>query len=440
MSKSIAGFSKLSKSKKIDWIVETYFSNTEDAKSVLKQYWNSNEKLQQLHDEFIENTITNYYLPLGVAPNFLINNKIYTIPMAIEESSVVAAASKAAKFWMDRGGFKTTVISTTKIGQVHFMYHGNPETLKNYFNYIKPQLISDAKPITKNMEKRGGGILDIELRDKTNAIEGYYQLHASFETLDAMGANFINSCLEQFAKTFKNEALTFDAFTDEDKNIQIIMSILSNYVPECLVRAEVSCKVEDLSDDASIPSEEFANKFVQAVKIAEIEPYRAVTHNKGIMNGIDAVVLATGNDFRAIEACVHAYASKNGSYSSLSHAKIENGIFTFWMEIPLALGTVGGLTGLHPLVKLSLELLHHPSAKELMEIVAVAGLAQNFAALRSLTTTGIQQGHMKMHLMNILNQFEATTTEKETLIEYFKNHIVSHSAVVDAIKNLRSKN
>jgi hydroxymethylglutaryl-CoA reductase len=249
-----------------------------------------------------------------------------------------------------------------------------------------------------------------------------------------------NSCLEQFAKTFKTEALTFDAFTAEEKNIQIIMSILSNYVPECLVRAEVSCKVEDLSDDAAIPSEEFANKFVQAVKIAEIEPYRAVTHNKGIMNGIDAVVLATGNDFRAIEACAHAYASKNGSYSSLSHAKIENNIFTFWMEIPLALGTVGGLTGLHPLVKLSLELLHHPSAKELMEIVAVAGLAQNFAALRSLTTTGIQQGHMKMHLMNILNQFEATATEKETLVNYFKNNTVSHSAVVDAIQELRSKN
>lgn len=440
MSKTIAGFSKLSKSKKIDWIVETYFSNAEEAKFILKQYWNSNEKIQQLHDEFIENTITNYYLPLGVAPNFLINNKVYTIPMAIEESSVVAAASKAAKFWMGRGGFKTTVISTTKIGQVHFMYHGNSETLKNYFNYIKPQLIANAKPITKNMEKRGGGILDIELRDKTKDINGYYQLHASFETVNAMGANFINSCLEQFAKTFKTEALTFDAFTAEEKNIQIIMSILSNYVPECLVRAEVSCKVEDLSDDAAIPSEEFANKFVQAVKIAEIEPYRAVTHNKGIMNGIDAVVLATGNDFRAIEACAHAYASKNGTYSSLSHAKIENGIFTFWMEIPLALGTVGGLTGLHPLVKLSLELLHHPSAKELMEIVAVAGLAQNFAALRSLTTTGIQQGHMKMHLMNILNQFEATATEKETLVNYFKNNTVSHSAVVDAIQELRSKN
>lgn len=440
MSASISGFSKLSKSKKIDWIVDTYFSNTEDAKRILKQYWNSNDKLQQLHDEFVENTITNYYLPLGVAPNFLINGKLYTIPMAIEESSVVAAASKSAKFWMDRGGFKAHVISTTKIGQVHFMYQGNPETLKNYFKHIKPQLIEAAKPITKNMEKRGGGIVDIELRDKTQDITGYYQLHAQFETQDAMGANFINSCLEQFAKTFKDEALNFDAFTAEESDIQIVMSILSNYVPDCLVRAEVSCKVEDLTDDKTISAEEFASKFIQAVNIAEVEPFRAVTHNKGIMNGIDAVVLATGNDFRAVEAGVHAYASRNGRYSSLSHAKIEHGIFTFWMEIPLALGTIGGLTGLHPLVKLSLELLHNPTAKELMQIVAVAGLAQNFAALRSLTTTGIQQGHMKMHLMNILNQFEATEAEKTTLVEYFKTQVVTHSAVVEAIHQLRIKN
>ncbi len=440
MSKTISGFSKLSKSKKIDWIVNTYFSNTEEAKRILKQYWNNNETLQQLHDEFIENTVTNYYLPLGVAPNFLINNTLYTIPMAIEESSVVAAASKAAKFWLDRGGFKTKVISTTKIGQVHFMYHGDFKKLQSFFNHVKLILIKDAKPITKNMEARGGGIIDIELRDKTEDIKGYYQLHASFETLDAMGANFINSCLEQFAKTFKNEALLFEDFSEEEKQIQIVMSILSNYVPDCLVRAEVSCKVEDLSDNDLISGEDFATKFVQAVNIAEIEPYRAVTHNKGIMNGIDAVILATGNDFRAVEAGVHAYASRHGKYGSLTHAKIEDGIFTFWTEIPLALGTVGGLTNLHPLVKLALELLHKPSAKELMQIVAVAGLAQNFAALRSLTTTGIQQGHMKMHLMNILNQFEANEEEKHTLTEYFKTNTVTHSAVVEAIKELRVKN
>lgn len=437
MSKTISGFSKLSKSKKIDWIVDSYFTNKTSAKHILKQYWNTDDKLQQLHDEFIENTISNFYLPLGVAPNFLINGKLYTIPMAIEESSVVAAASKAAKYWYDRGGFKTSVISTTKIGQVHFIYSGNKDRLNTYFNSIKLQLIKDAKPITQNMEKRGGGILDIELRDKTDAITGYYQLHATFDTQDAMGANFINSCLESFAKTFKINARLFDAFTTDERDIQIVMSILSNYVPDCLVRVEVSCAIDDLKGDDITSPQLFAEKFVQAITIAEIEPFRAVTHNKGIMNGIDAVVLATGNDFRAVEAGVHAYASRNGSYSSLTHASIENGVFKFWMEIPLALGTVGGLTGLHPLVKLSLELLHKPSAKELMQIVAVAGLAQNFAAIRSLTTTGIQQGHMKMHLMNILNQFEASPEEKIKLVDYFKTHAVTHNAVVEAIENLR---
>ena len=156
------------------------------------------------------------------------------------------------------------------------------------------------------------------------------------------------------------------------------------------------------------------------------------------MNGVDSVVLATGNDFRAVEAGVHAYAARSGSYSSLTHASIENGMFKFWIELPLALGTVGGLTGLHPMVKTALELLGNPSAKELMEIVAVAGLAQNFAALKSLTTTGIQQGHMKMHLLNILNQFEANDAEKTQLIEHFKTHTVTHSAVVEAIENLRA--
>ena len=428
----------MSKSNKIDWIVDTYFSNNDKAKHIIKQYWNTNIKLQQLHDEFIENTITNYYLPFGVAPNFLINKKMYAIPMAIEESSVVAAASKAAKFWLDRGGFKAEVLSTTKIGQVHFVFHGDYKKINEFFIKVKSKLIQATLPITKNMEKRGGGILDIELRDKSNDIDGYYQLHATFETLDAMGANFINSCLEQFAKTFREEALEHDGFSEKEKSIEIIMSILSNYVPNCLVRAEVSCPIKDLTENPSINPEEFAKKFIQAVKIAEVEPYRAVTHNKGIMNGIDAVVLATGNDFRAVEAGVHAYASRNGQYSSLTHAKIENDRFYFWIEIPLALGTVGGLTRLHPLVKLALELLHEPTAKELMQIVAVAGLAQNFAALRSLTTTGIQEGHMKMHLMNILNQFEATDEEKTTLIEHFKTHSATHSAVVEAIKDLRN--
>ena len=439
MPKSVTGFSKLSKSKKIDWIVDTYFnSNSSIAKLTLEQYWNSNQKLQQLHDEFIENTISNFYLPFGVAPNFLINGELYTIPMTIEESSVVAAASNAAKFWMNKGGFNAQVLSTTKIGQVHFNYDGDFSTLQQFFILVKPKLIEAAKPVTKNMEKRGGGILDIELIDKTNDLKNYYQLHVSFETLNAMGANFINSCLELFANTFKAESLNYSKFIANNSAIEIVMSILSNYVPECLVRAEVSCPVEDLGNTTGMSGKEFALKFINAVAIAEIEPYRAVTHNKGIMNGVDAVVLATGNDFRAVEAGVHAYASRHGKYSSLTHASLENDIFKFWIEIPLALGTVGGLTSLHPLVKLALEMLNKPNAKELMQIVAVAGLAQNFAALRSLTTTGIQQGHMKMHLMNILNQFGANENEKIQLVDYFKSNPISHNAVVEALNNLRN--
>lgn len=424
MSKLISGFSKLTKSEKIAWLAEHYFSDKVEGIKTLEQYWHPDPQLQQLHDEFIENTISNFYVPYAVAPNFIINGKTYAIPMSIEESSVVAAASLVAKYWSRRGGFKAEVISTIKVGQVHFMYEGDVEALNEYFEQIKPKLFTETEEITKNMRERGGGIVNIELKDKTSELKNYYQLHVSFETKDSMGANFINSCLEKIAETFKTE------------EIHVVMSILSNYVPECLVRAEVSCRIEDFFDEN--PGY-FAEKFVQAVNIAQVEPYRAVTHNKGIMNGIDAVVLATGNDFRAIAAGVHAYASRTGKYKSLTNAKIENGRFYFWIEIPLSLGTVGGLTKLHPLAKLSLEILQNPSAQELMQIVAVAGLAQNFAALKALTTTGIQKGHMKMHLMNILNQLEANVHEKKILVDQFSGKTVSYNEVAKGLHALRSK-
>ena len=422
MSKLISGFSKLTKEEKINWLTENYFHNQSETLNIIKQYWNNDNDLQQLHDDFIENTISNFYMPFGVAPNFVINDRAYVIPMVVEESSVVAAASLVGKFWSTRGGFKTTVLGTTKIGQVHFMFAGDKTELEEYFNKNKTELLAATASITKNMEKRGGGILDIKLVDKTDKLSNYYQLHVTFETKDSMGANFINSCLEAIANEFRND------------EIEIVMSILSNYVPECVVRAEVSCKIEELGGENP---QKFAEKFYQAVKIAEIEPYRAVTHNKGIMNGIDAVVLATGNDFRAVEAGAHAYAARSGQYSSLSHCSIDNGVFKFWIEIPLALGTVGGLTALHPMAKLSLEMLQKPSARTLMQIMAAAGLAQNFAALRALTTKGIQHGHMKMHLQNILNQFEANDEEKEIVTTYFDNRTVTHSAVVAKINSLR---
>ena len=424
MSKIISGFSKLTKEEKIKWLAANYFNNQPEIISTIKQYWNVDEKLQQLHDDFIENTISNFYMPYGVAPNFIINGKEYVIPMVVEESSVVAAASLVAKFWSSRGGFKAEVISTQKIGQVHFMYEGDKTELIEYFESKKNNLFSATSSITRNMEKRGGGILDVELVDKTDKLTNYYQLHVTFETVDSMGANFINSCLEAMAKEFRND------------KIEIVMSILSNYVPECLVRAEVSCKVEELGGE---DPQKFAKKFCQAIQIAEIEPYRAVTHNKGIMNGIDAVVLATGNDFRAIEAGVHAYAAKSGTYKSLTHCEVKDDVFRFWIEIPLALGTVGGLTSLHPMAKLSLDMLQKPSARELMMIMATAGLAQNFAALRALTTKGIQHGHMKMHLMNILNQLGANEFEKKEIATFFDGKTVSHSAVVEKYQELKNK-
>jgi hydroxymethylglutaryl-CoA reductase len=436
MSKEIKGFSKLSKKEKINWLVSSYFKDDSHAENILKQYWNSNESLQNLHDEFSENSISNYYLPFSVAPNFLINDKKFTIPMTIEESSVVAAAGKAAKFWMKHGGFKAEVINDEKIGQVHFFYHGNKKTIIEYFDFIKPILFKETESITKKMKSRGGGITDISLIDKSSQLTGYFQLFATFKTVDAMGANFINSCLEEFANIFKNSTQLYKAEKLKKEEIEVVMSILSNYVPNCLVKTEVSCSVQDINS-LEPNTTDFANKIIQAINIANLDIHRAVTHNKGIMNGIDAVVIATGNDFRAIEAGAHAYASRNGTYQSLSNAYIKNNDFYFELTLPMAIGTVGGVTNLHPLVKLALKILGNPNSKELMKIIASVGLAQNFGALRSLVTSGIQKGHMKMHLINLLNKYELNEEEKKLAIAYFKNRTVSSSSVDSFIRNLR---
>ena len=435
MSEEIKGFSKLSKDEKIEWLTKTCFQDSNSAKKILTQYWNTDSKLQKLHDEFSENTISNYYLPFAIAPNFLINNKIYTVPMTIEESSVVAAASKAAKFWMKNGGFKAEVIDSEKIGQVHFLFSGDKKILFEYFNFVKPYLFESTIEITKKMESRGGGINSIELIDKSNELDGYYQIFATFNTVDAMGANFINSCLEQFAETFYKSVLKFNHRELKQKDIEIIMSILSNFVPKCLVTSSVSCRVSELNK-LEPETKNFAEKIVRAIEIANIDIHRAVTHNKGIMNGIDAVAIATGNDFRAIEAGVHAYAS-DGKYKSLSKAYIKNDIFYFELKLPLAVGTVGGVTNLHPLVKLALEILENPNSKELMNIIASVGLAQNFGALRSLVSSGIQKGHMKMHLTNLLNKHKASEKEKDSALIYFKDKIVSSSNVENFIKKIR---
>ncbi len=431
------GFSKLLKEEKLK-LIANYFENPGEVVNLLKSYWHPDSKQQQLFDEFSENTITNFYIPYGISPNVNINGKDYIVPMVIEESSVVAAASAAAKFWGERGGFHAEVIDVRKVGQVHFGWSGSKEKLFEMFPEIKERLLADTDAMTEKMRKRGGGILGMRLIDYSAQIPEYYQIRVEFGTGDAMGANFINSVLEQFGHSLQDFFAERNELPEELRKVEIIMTILSNNTPDCRVKVWVECHVEQLDGiDENLSGAEYAKKFKKAVDIAHIDIDRATTHNKGIYNGIDAVVIATGNDFRAVEAAGHTFASRNGHYKSLSSVTLNNGIFHFGLEVPMALGTVGGLTSLHPLAKKTLELLGNPTAPELMMIAATMGLANNFSAVRSLTTKGIQAGHMKMHLNNILNQLNATDEEKRQAREYFKDKTVSFAAVEKYLESLR---
>ena len=443
MTKTVNGFSKFSKPEKIRWLFEHFAAETEAAERNFAAWQHPDLAVQNVIDGFAENTIANYALPYSIAPNFLINGKTYAVPMVIEESSVVAAASSAAKFWHQRGGFHAEVLGTVKLGQVHFYWPGNPSKLRAVFPDLKAQLMNSCGDLTANMQQRGGGLLDIELIDFEAIEPEYYQLRVSFDTCDSMGANFINSVLERMAGALEEFFTLYPSLTDLERDAEVLMSILSNYTPDCLVRVWVECPIDSfagLTRSQGMDASTLAHRFARAVRIAQIDPYRATTHNKGIYNGIDAVVLATGNDFRAIEACGHTYASRDGQYRSLSRCTVQNGIFRFELEVPLALGTVGGLTSLHPLAKQSLEILGNPSAKELMCITAAVGLAQNFGAVRSLITTGIQQGHMKMHLTNILNHLGASAEEAAAAQYFFQNQTVSFSAVRGFLAETRSQN
>lgn len=432
MNDILNGFSKKSTQEKIEWVCTNFFQDPIRASEMLNKYRHTITKYQELHESFSENTISNFLLPYSLAPNFLINESLYCLPMVTEESSVVAAASNAAKFWFKRGGFHAQVIETIKEGQIHFIYKGEKNYLVAFIERNKANMLHATDTISSNMKKRDGGIQSIKLIDKTSSIANYYQLSVSFRTGNAMGANYINSCLEEVARTmqylFSEELLSSKKKVD----FEILMSILSNYTPECLVKVWVECRVEELSSDIE-ESLTYANRFELACKIAKKSVARAVTHNKGIMNGIDAILIATGNDFRAVEAGTHAYASKSGQYSGLSHASIINGNFKFELTVPLSIGTVGGVTTLHPLANWSMELLGNPDVKTLMEITASLGLAQNFGAINSLITSGIQRGHMKMHLNNILHQLRASEQKREKAKKHFANKKVNFQLVKEFI-------
>ncbi|HEY3386632.1 MAG TPA: hydroxymethylglutaryl-CoA reductase [Saprospiraceae bacterium] len=435
--KTISGFSKLSKMGKIKWLVENFFKDPETVKRELASYLLANEEQQRILDGFSENTISNYPLPLGIAPNFLVNGVTYVVPMVTEESSVVAAAASGAKFWLDKGGIHCKVLGTIKTGQVHFLWYGSPELIASHADELATHLVLKCKGITANMDERGGGIKNISLLNLCDQEPGYYQLLVECDTRDSMGANFINSVLECFAEALPG---WFEEHLPDNVPVpEVIMSILSNYTPDCRVHAWVEWPVADLGEfEGGLGPEEFARRFYTAVRISHIDPYRATTHNKGIFNGIDAVVLATANDFRAVEACGHTWAARSGKYKGLSKCSINNGTFRFELEIPLAVGTVGGLTTLHPLAKRSLEMLGNPDASTLMQVIAATGLMQNFSAIRSLVTTGIQKGHMRMHLHNMLLRLEANEKESTQALKYFEDKTVSFPDLRKYIQQLRN--
>lgn len=430
----LEGFSRLSQNEKLR-IIASLIPDFPETENLLKSFRHGNPDVQKIIDEIAENTISNYHLPLAVAPNFLINGKEYIVPMVTEESSVVAAAAYAARFWAKNGGFHTRIASDSKTGQIHFLWPGKLNELEEKYPLLERFLREKTSDLTGKMEQRGGGIRTVQIVSNPEIKPDYFQLFVTFGTADAMGANFINSVLERMAHVMKDFFVQHYPHWPEP---EIVMAILSNYIPDCVVEVEMFAPFSALAPvSAGFSPAAFADRFVLAIDIAKKDVYRAVTHNKGIMNGVDAVVLATGNDFRAVEAGVHAWASRNGRYESLSNARIEKDQLVVSLSLPLSLGTTGGLTSLHPLAAFSIRLLGNPSARELMQIAAATGLASHFSAIRALVTTGIQKGHMKMHLNNILLKLNATPEEKQKTEMHFQEGTISYSAVRDFIENLR---
>ncbi|MDP2888620.1 MAG: hydroxymethylglutaryl-CoA reductase [Bacteroidota bacterium] len=434
----IQGFSKYTKQQRIDALIQKYGFDP-DLADWLCSFEAPDETVSKIIADLSENPVSSFHLPFSIAPNFVVSGKNLFFPLVSEESSVVAALANAAGFWAKRGGFHAEVLGTEKKGQLHFKWNGNPEYLQSLFPEIKLTLLAESTFLTTKMEARGGGITEIELKSLPHILPNYYQLDAGFETCDAMGANFINSCLEQFGKSLQNFFMTSEKVSTGQRECEIIMAILSNYTPESRVRAWVECPVSDLLEGKSMEeNNHFAQKFEQAIRISQADVSRAVTHNKGIFNGIDALAVATGNDFRAIETCGHAFAARNGHYSGLTDVQVQDGMFRFSIELALAVGVVGGVTAVHPLSKLAMRILDNPSAPELMMYLAVAGLASNFGAVKALVSVGIQQGHMKMHLSNILNQLNIPKERRTEIQNYFQDKTVSFSAVEKYWRNLES--
>jgi hydroxymethylglutaryl-CoA reductase len=342
-------------------------------------------------DHMIENVIGFYSLPLGIALNFRVNGRDVLVPMTLEEPSVVAGASFMAKLARAGGGFTATATDPLMIGQMQVIQVPNLEQAKLELYEHKAELLAEADSIDPILKKFGGGARDLEIRlFESSPIGGFLVLHLIYDVRDAMGANAVNTACERLAP--RVEAITAG---------KVHLRILSNLADRRIARARCTIPVEELAFD-SFSGEEVRDGIIAAYAFAAVDPYRAATHNKGIMNGVDAVVIATGNDWRAIEAGAHAYAARSGRYTSLSTwGRDADGSLVGTLEMPMAVGIVGGATKVHPAAQAAVKLLGVKTASELAEIVVSVGLAQNMAALRALATEGIQRGHMSLHARQV---------------------------------------
>jgi hydroxymethylglutaryl-CoA reductase len=372
-------------------------------------------------DNLIENQISEFELPMGIAQNFVINEQSFLIPMVTEEPSVIAAASNGAKI---AGNFVAEIKERLMRGQIVFYDVKNSDKIANKILEKQEKIFEQAELSYPSIVKRGGGLREVSSRIFSS--QKFLSVDVKVDVKDAMGANIINSILEGIAELFRSW------FPDE----KILFSILSNYATESLVKVTCEIPVERLSKKAD--GYEIGQKIMAASQYSKIDPYRASTHNKGIMNGINAVILATGNDTRAISAAIHAYAAKDGAYQGLANWELQEKMLVGELEIPLPVATVGGGVKVLPKAQAAMEILDISDAKELAKVIAAVGLAQNLAALRALVSEGIQQGHMSLQARSLALSVGAQADEIAILSQQLrKEKVMNQEVAQNLLKNLR---
>jgi hydroxymethylglutaryl-CoA reductase len=401
------GFSKYNHQQRIKKLLADNIISAKDANHLI-----SHTQLPfQLADHFVENFIGYFQMPLGVAVNFKIDERDYVVPMAIEESSVIAGASKTAKWLRNKGVIVTKSLNRYAIGQIQLAKIKNFKAFSKQINSYKTFLIEMVnRTIANNMVKRGGGIKDLRIR-RIRRQDGYDMavIHVFVTTCDSMGANLINQICE-FLKPY------IEKLTGETVN----MCILSNLADTKLTQAKVI--VNDID-------KKLGNAIAEASLFAHLDPYRAATNNKGVLNGIDAVTIATGNDWRAVEAGIHAYAAHTGQYDAITDWKMVNNKLIGKLTAPITVGIVGGITNIHPTAALCLRILNVSSADELARVIAAVGLVQNLAALKALTTEGIINGHLRLHFTNICLASGISFSEISKLKNQLQRHLEKNKTI-----------